>query len=64
MQPINTDHLKRRVKKWAEEIGLQEAQKKMINKGLSFSLAYQLSMGTYPSEPKERVLEVLLELVK
>jgi hypothetical protein len=56
---IDTDKLKKDVKRWADEIGMRNAQFKICRQGLSWSLAYQLTTGKYVSEPKEKVIEAL-----
>lgn len=56
---MTNDELKRKAQKWAEKKGIHEAQRVLINEGLSFSLAYQITMGTYVSDPKERVIAAL-----
>lgn len=54
MSQSESDVLKRKVKKWAEEDGLKPVQFKLVRNGLSFSLAYQLSVGRYKPEIKVR----------
>lgn len=58
---MNNDVLKKKIKQWSDSIGRQEAQKRLINSGLSFSISYQLSRGEYLSDPKERVVNSILK---
>lgn len=61
MSPRDTSDLKKKVAKWAEDIGLKKAQIRLINAELSPSIAYQLTTGTYISEPKEKVISAILK---
>lgn len=63
MKHTDPDILKKQVLKWSEKLGRDKAQRELIVAGLSFSLAYQLCVGTYPSEPKERVIEILKKVL-
>jgi hypothetical protein len=60
---MDKEKLKKKIFEWSESIGRADAQRILINKGLSFSLAYQLSTHAYHSEPKERVVMILEEIL-
>lgn len=61
---MDSDKLKQQAKRWAEKQGLREAQNALIIEGLSYSLAYQITTGKYPSEIKQRVSEALQRAMK
>ena len=48
---MNSRTLKAEVVKWAKKIGRKEATRRLINTGLSPSMAERLVKGTYECEP-------------
>ncbi len=65
MNQSESDQLKKQVKKWADAKGAKEAQLRLIRNGLSFSIAYQLSIGKYVSDLKvQRVIDAIQKTIK
>lgn len=56
---MDSDSTKKRIKKWAETDGIPSVVRYMVIDGVSYSLAYSLAAGKYPSELKDRVLRIL-----
>jgi hypothetical protein len=56
---MSGDELKKQIKKWAKRVGEQRAKVELVTAGLGLSTVEKLLKGTYVSEPKERVAEIL-----
>jgi hypothetical protein len=60
---MDGNQLKKRIYRWAKEVGIRRARIELVGAGVGFSTAEKLIAGTYGSTPKTRVAEALESLL-
>ncbi len=58
------ENLKMRIIKWVDKIGREEAEKRLLAKGVNLSIAQKLLARTYPFQPKATILKQVLAAMK
>ena len=53
-----------RIMAWAKRIGIRKAQNRLLEEGLSFSLAYQITAGNYRHKASSRTTAILERAMK